>query len=118
MQELRQPRPQGANTSISMKTTSCMGAPKWGKDEVCIGRPSFKVPVLSFITCITLDKPLSFLFIITIHENMKTFSQSCCETQIRYNIRKNYFFKELYVVIFSVTNTSSNSVMVAQPIPS
>lgn len=96
-----QPRPQGANTSISMKTTSCMGVPKWGKDEVCIGRSSFKVPVLSFITCITLDKSLNFLSIITIHENMKTFSQGCCETQIRYNICKNYFFLKSCMLLFS-----------------
>lgn len=78
-------RPQGANTSIPIKTPAlCMGAPNWEKDGVYIGRSSFKVPILSFITYITLDKSLNFLSaIIIIHENMKTISQGCCDTQIR-----------------------------------
>lgn len=57
---------------------SSMGAFKVGK-RTSHRKSRFKVLILSFIVCITLDKSTSYLLL---SKNIKNISQGCCETQL------------------------------------
>lgn len=72
---------QGLRASVPIGRkipTSYIGALKVGK-RTSHRKSRFKVPILSFIECINLDKSTSCLLL---SKNIKNISQDCCETQL------------------------------------